>query len=89
MNYATNIIIIIEISKKMERKNENPIYDYYQQLSSEPRGTMGKFVLFVCYRTGVGQTTALRKLRENDWSPAERDDIMRSMRDGSWRDIAY
>lgn len=70
----------------MEEKSKTPIWDYYQSLSAEPRGTMGKFLLWLCLQTGMRQTGAYNRLKKEAWSPIERAAIMAAIENDSWRE---
>lgn len=72
----------------MAEKSKTPIRDYYQSLSSEPRGTMGKFILWLCLNTGKSDGAVRYCLKNESWSPIERAFIEKSIADGSWRHIS-
>jgi len=69
----------------MNEKSKTPIRDYYESLASERRGTMGKFLLWICVNTGLSDGAARIRLKNEDWSPIERQFILQGMADDSWR----
>jgi len=72
--------------KKMSEKSKTPILDFYQSLGDEPRGTKSQFMLWLQLQTRMSDGGLRTRLRNEDWSPIERDAIMKAISDGSWRE---
>lgn len=75
------------MNKKMAEKKSNPILSYYESLASEPRGTMGKFIRWIGFRTSMMDSTVRVRMQQDNWSPAEREAIEAGIKDESWRNM--
>lgn len=69
----------------MAEKISSPIYDFYQSLANEKRGTMSRFAIWVCGRTGKSMASFNNYIKRDLWSPVEREEIMAAIADGRWR----
>lgn len=69
---------------KTEKKNQNEIARFYQNLS---RREKGKFLLWVQLKTERSQGTVIARIKDDGWRRIERDIITEGMENDTWRNI--
>ena len=69
----------------MSKKIDTPIYDFYQSLDGESRGTKSKFLIWLSSKTGLSANGVFARLKAEKWSPIERNYILQAIEDDSWR----
>lgn len=72
------------MAMKKSEKERNEIKEFYDSLTRQERS---RFLLWAQLKTGRGGTTLRLRLKDDGWTPSDREAIERGIQGGLWRAV--